>query len=83
MNSFTKISLVSTLALSAPLIAAAQDMTSEFSVDFQVGSSAIEPFVGSNARSIARLTDLLNAVKDDPLAPHQGHIGLRYRVARG
>ena len=41
MNSFTKISLVSTLALSAPLIVAAQDMTSEFSVDFQVGSSAI------------------------------------------
>ena len=66
MNSFTKISLVSTLALSAPLIAAAQDMTSEFSVDFQVGSSVIEPFVGSNARSIARLTDLLNAVKDNP-----------------
>lgn len=66
MENITKISFVSAMALSASLVAAAQEQTTEFTVDFPTGSSVIEPYVGMNARSIVHLTEYLDAVRKDP-----------------
>lgn len=52
--------------MSAAFVVQAQESSTEFTVDFPVGSDRIDPAWGSNARTIARITDLLHAVKADP-----------------
>ena len=52
--------------LGAVSIARAQEIRTEFSVNFRTGSAVVEPALAKNAQQIEALTDFLEQVKNDP-----------------